>query len=112
MQTLVYCRTESKGRQTFYLSHGGRTFYLFTQNYRVSVKEFFRRGFSLCGGYDYSGSSSSAVHRTIDKIRSMIPYIERENGISILKRTGKRGRRMRGTPHVTRGRFREENEAL
>ena len=87
MKSYVFCKTEMQGLQTFYLNHLGHNYRLFSQAFRISVKEHFRNGYLLDQGYDYGSSHSSAVRRTLDKIKQAIPTVERVWNISVLKRT-------------------------
>lgn len=102
MRTYIYCKTERKGEQTFYLNHYGKTYYLFTQAYRVSVKDRFKAGYTIDNGYDYGTTHGVAVRKTLDKIKQMIPYIEKEFNICILKKTQKKERRKQCRHHYCR----------
>ena len=42
MQSKIFCKTVAKGKQSFYIAVGGKTYFLFQQAYRVSNKEFFQ----------------------------------------------------------------------
>jgi len=90
MRAYVYCITERKGEQTFYLNHFGQIYYLFSQAYRVSVRDHFRKGYSLDQGYDYGSSHSKAVRHTFDKIKKKIPVLEKRWNICVLRRTQQR----------------------
>jgi len=87
MRSYVYCITERKGEQTFYLNHFGQIYYMFTQAYRVSVRDHFRKGYPIDQGYDYGSSHSEAVRHTFDKIKKKIPLLERRWNICVLRRT-------------------------
>ena len=87
MRAYVYCTTEQKGEQTFYLKHSGVTYYLFTQEFRVSVRDHFRNGYPIDHGYAYGSSHSEAVRRTFDKIKKKIPLLEKRWNICVLRRT-------------------------
>lgn len=87
MRSYIFCRTENKGCQTFYLRHYGRNYYLFRQPYRVSVRETFQSGYELYDGYNYGTSRSTSVKKTLDKLKQAILYIEKEYGITVLRRT-------------------------
>ena len=54
MKTNVYCLTTDKGVQNFYLEACGETYYLFSQNYRRSVKEYFDQGVHIDAAIDFS----------------------------------------------------------
>ncbi|MBQ6979060.1 MAG: hypothetical protein IJQ07_00240 [Clostridia bacterium] len=92
MKTFIYCKTEKKGEQTFYLNHYGKTYYLFTQAYRVSVRDRFQTGYIIDNGYHYSSTHGVAVRKTLDKIKQAIPYIEKEFNICVLRKTKKKER--------------------
>lgn len=47
MQAKIFCRTVAKGKQSFYVTVAGKRYYLFTQDYRVSNKEFFQNGVGI-----------------------------------------------------------------
>ena len=86
MKSYVYCKTEHRGVQTFYLNHLGHNYPLFAQAYRASVRELFHKAYLLEQGFDYT-LGGNAVRRTLDKIKQAIPHVEREWNICVLKRT-------------------------
>ena len=88
MKTQIYCRTTDKGVHTFYLRHDGLDYYLFRQDYRRGVNDFFRKGIRLDQAYDYAKAKhDSAIIRTLSKLPSHIRYIENEYGIVVLRKT-------------------------
>lgn len=89
MQAKIFCRTVAKGKQSFYVTVEGKRYYLFTQDYRVSNKEFFQNGVCISEINNYSGVHSTAVKRTLDKLPVYIRYIEKEFGVAIYKKTRK-----------------------
>lgn len=89
MQAKIFCRTVAKGKQSFYVTVAGKRYYLFTQDYRVSNKEFFQNGVGISEINNYSGVHSTAVKRTLDKLPSYIRYIEKEYGVAIYEKTQK-----------------------
>jgi hypothetical protein len=90
--TKVYCRTTDKGQQTFYVLHENRTYYLFSQDYRISNKTYFRNGLFIPELYDFSKTSSFSVRKTLEKIQKMLPYLEQEYGIVLTKKKNKKCR--------------------
>ena len=91
MKTTIYCKRTEKGMHNFYLLTGGEEFYLFTQNFRKGVQEYFGQGVSLARACDYSKSrKDSAIIKTMDKIPMFIKYIEKESGILVLEQTKKK----------------------
>lgn len=83
----VFCRTTSKGIQSFYIKVENCEYFLFAQSYRVSVKEHFRAGISINECMNYASSRSVAVRKTLDKLKVYIPYIEKEFGIAVYNKT-------------------------
>ena len=87
MKATIYCRTVEKGVQAFYVKVKGERYFLFRQNFRRSVKEFFANGVMLDKIGAYDGVHSFAVRRTLDKLPAYLQYIEKEYGIGIYDRT-------------------------
>lgn len=93
MATTIYCKTTAKDVHTFYLLHGGKDYFLFNQNFRKGVKEFFRWGVPLNCGMDFSRSKgNSALKKTMEKLPAYIRYIEKEYGIAVLEQTKKKNK--------------------
>ncbi|MBO5328778.1 MAG: hypothetical protein J6B04_06365 [Clostridia bacterium] len=90
MKVKVFCKTTEKGKQTFYLTVEGSIYYLFTQDYRVSVKEYFSRGLSVNELFNGTGRRNLAVCKTKEKIINYVKYIEKEFNLCLLKSTEKR----------------------
>ena len=91
MNKKVYCITTEKGIQSFYLEACGETHYLFSQNFRRGVKEYFGAGVHLDAAIDYSRAGhDAAILRTMRKLPAFIKYIETQYGITVLRRTAKR----------------------
>ena len=92
----IYSKITSKGMQSLYLNVDGKEYYLFTQSYRRSVKNFYSSPVSVDRGIDFSHSTGKSIRKTMEKLRLFIPYIERENGICVLNKT-KKARRPKKT---------------
>jgi hypothetical protein len=87
MNKKVYCITTEKGIQSFYLEACGETHYLFSQNFRRGVKEYFGAGVHLDAAIDYSRAGhDAAILRTMRKLPSFIKYIEKQYGIEVFRR--------------------------
>lgn len=86
----IFCKTTSKGVQSFYLSVNNKDYFLFSQAYRVTVREHFRCGLSINECLDYAQTKSCAVRRTLDKLKVYIPYIEKEYGVAVFNKTKKK----------------------
>ncbi len=94
MKTIIYCEPTQRGIHSFYLLSDGKEYYLFSQNYRKGVHEYFSRGVYLRDAMNYSRThNDSALIRTMSKLPIYIKYIEKEFGIEVLNQTKKRNRR-------------------
>ena len=47
MKATIFCRPTDKGVHTFYLNANGTEYYLFHQNYRKGVSEYYSNGVSI-----------------------------------------------------------------
>ena len=83
--TTVFCKTTNIGEQSFYICCDRNLYFLFTQKYRKSNKEYFERGVFLDKIYDFSHVHSAATKSTLEKIRRCIPQIERQEGVVLRK---------------------------
>lgn len=91
MKATIFCETSAKGIHTFFLSIDGQRYYLFNQDYRKGVQEYFGRGVSINEAMNYSRShNDSAVVRTMSKIPMYVKYIEKEYTIEVFEQTKKR----------------------
>ena len=82
----VFCRTTDKGIQAFYASVENREYFLFQQPFRISNKSYFGSGVTISQSFDHSRSHSSCVHKTMERIKKSLVYIEREYGIVVMTR--------------------------
>lgn len=93
MATMIYCRTTRKGTQSFYMIYGKDEYYLFSQAYRKSVKDYYRNGVILNKSMDHSRSHNDmALERTMSKIPMYVKYIEKEYGIAVFEQTKRKNR--------------------
>lgn len=100
MKTIIYCRPTPQGIHNFYILIEGKEFFLFNQNYRKGVHNYFSKGILLDEAYDYSKTKrNNAIIKTINKFPIYIKYIEREYGITILNQTKKRNQMFRYKKH-------------
>ena len=94
MKNFIYCKTVTKGTHAFYLKNCGYDYFLFVQDYRKGVHEYYRNGVTLEIATDYSKSKNdSAIMRTMSKLFSYVKYVEKENGIEVLEQTIKKNAR-------------------
>ena len=87
MKVKVMCRTVEKGQQAFFVKVDGKEYFLFQQEFRKSVKDFFQNGVSVNATNNYSSAHSTAVRRTLDKLPSYLHYIEKEYDVEIYEKT-------------------------
>ena len=87
MNAKIICKTVEKGQQAFFVKAEGKEYFLFQQDFRKSVKDFFQNGVNVNGVNDYSSAHSTAVRKTLDKLPTYLHYIEKEYGIEIYKKT-------------------------
>lgn len=88
MKAFISCRTTSQGIHSFYLTYCGQELFLFQQNYRHGVDEFFSKGVELNQAIRFSHAHhDSAIIRTMEKLPLYIRYIEKEHAIAVLDQT-------------------------
>lgn len=94
MKATIYCEPTSKGVHSFYLIASGTEYYLFSQDYRKGVHEYFGKGVRIDKATDFSKSRrDAAIMRTMTKIPMYIRYVEKEYGVEVLERTKRKNRR-------------------
>ena len=94
MKATIFCETMAKGIHAFYLLTNGQRYYLFIQDYRKGVQEYFGRGVPINEAMNYSRShNDSAVVKTMSKIPMYVKYIEKEYAIEVFEQTKKRNRK-------------------
>ena len=89
MQAKIFCKTIAKGKQSFYVTVNEKRYFLFTQDYRISNKEFFQNGVGISEKNKYANVHSTAVKRTLDKLPAYIRYVEKEYDVAIYEKTQK-----------------------
>lgn len=87
MKIKIFCRTVAKGKQSFYVAVDGEKYLLFTQDYRVTNREFFQNGVSVSAINNYSNVRSEAVRKTLDKHPTYLHYVENEYNVEIYERS-------------------------
>lgn len=91
MQATIMCKKTAKGVHSFYLFFKESEYFLFNQNYRKGVHEYFSKGVPLESSRDYAkANKDSAVIRTMTKLPLYIKYIEKEYGLAIFEKTKKK----------------------
>ena len=106
MANTIYCKTVAKGKQAFYVKVEGRDYYLFSQDYRISNKEFFQNGVTVDRALNHSSSRSEAVRKTMTKLVPYIRYIEQEYDLEVLRKTIKNNEKKKNRKPYKRDTFR------
>jgi len=87
MAIKIYCKPTAKGVHSFYLVDGQNEYYLFSQAYRKGVAAYYRDGVLIDKATQHSKArGDTAVLRTMDKLPVYIRYLEKEQGIKVLRR--------------------------
>lgn len=93
MKATIYCEPTAKSVHSFFLITSGTTYFLFSQDYRKGVHEYYKNGVRLDEATNFSRSHrDNAIRRTMTKIPIYIKYIEKEYGIEILEQTKKKNK--------------------
>jgi hypothetical protein len=88
----IFCRRRGEMHE-FYISADGTEYYLFTQAFRRSVDEYYRQGVIIDKAISHGiGRKDRAIHKTMDKLKLYIRYIEAQEEIVLLRKTGKKMR--------------------
>ena len=101
MAPFIFSKNTEKGKHSFYLSFNGNDYFLFTQKYRVSNKDYFGNKVFLDDALNHSLSKSHSVRKTMTKLIPYIRYVEQEYGIEVLRKTIKNNKRkLNNKPNV------------
>lgn len=99
-------RSQKEGQlyHDFYLSNCNEAYYLFSQEFRRGVHNYYRGGIRLSQAVDYSRSHrDSAIVRTMSKIPVYLRYVEQTEGLVVLERSKRlNARKMRRRTHGER----------
>jgi hypothetical protein len=94
MKEIIYCEPTDRGVHNFYLLCDEKSYYLFSQDYRKGVQEYFARGVSINESMKFSKAhNDSAITRTMSKIPIYVKYIEKEYAIEVYEQTKKTKRK-------------------
>ena len=99
MANTICCETTAKGVQSFFIHANGETHFLFSQNFRRGVKDYFERGVRIDEAINFKrANGNSAIIHTMEKLPSYIRYVEREYGMEVLKRTARKNQSRKRRP--------------
>lgn len=92
MKTIVYCKSTAHNVQSFYMRSEVGNYYLFSQNFRQVVHDYFKNGVILDNAIrPVNRDKSKVIYRTMDKIRKNIEYLEKEYEIKVFNKTKEKG---------------------
>lgn len=85
-QAVINCREIKKGTLGFFVSVKGREYYLFAQSFHPAVMNRYRNNMVL---KEALSAAKSRKHpgcmKVREKLLKILPYIEKEYGLSLLK---------------------------
>lgn len=88
MKEKIYCKITDKEIHSFYLSTNKGDYFLFQQNYRKGVNDYFEKGVTLNEALNFSKSrQDNAIMRTMSKLPTYIKYVEKEYKVEVLEKT-------------------------
>ena len=87
MRAKIFCKETTLGVHDFYVQVDGQNYFLFRQDFKKSVKDFFANGVSVNEINKYSLAHSAVVRNTLDKLPIYIKYVEKEYGVAIYEKT-------------------------
>ena len=91
MKTKVFCEVSRQGVHSLYLLFEGKRYFLFSQNYRKSVQDFFTKPVPLNETMNFSKAHhDTALIKTFSKISIYGQYVEKEQGIEVYEKTKKK----------------------
>lgn len=69
MRTMIICQTPQKGMHSFYAIVNNKSYFLFSQDFRHGVHDYFENGVSLNEAINHSKAhNDSAILRTMSKL--------------------------------------------
>ena len=92
--SVIRCTSPVRGKLYFFVAADGEEHYLFGQTFRLSLWNRFRSGVRLEDALDWA-KSHPADQKVCEKLFKAIPYIEKEYGLTLLRKSRKASRRAR-----------------
>jgi len=91
MNNIIYCKSTGHNVQSFYVRTKEGEFYLFTQNYKQSVHDYYAGGVNIGNAISSpSGRRDACINKTMEKLPKFLTYIEKEFDVEILDKTKKK----------------------
>ena len=92
-QSIVICTQPVRGTLYFYVKSSGEEHYLFGQTFRASLWNRYRFGVRLDDALDWGKCRCPADRKVCEKLFKSISWIEKEYGLSLLRKSRKSPRR-------------------
>lgn len=86
---VIYCKdSNTKGIIDFYITSANKSIYMFSQKFRHSTYNYYRKGVLLKDAFNYKKiHNDKAIMNVIKRILPTLSYIEKVYSVSIMKRT-------------------------
>lgn len=111
MKNKIYCKETNYGKLSFYVRVDNKDYFLFSQDFKKSVSDYFSLGVSIDESNDYSLGHGVAVRKVLDKLPSYVRYVEKEFNLAIYNKT-KREKSYKKTTGYKRDNFKWQDYAL
>ena len=102
---VIHCTQPIRGALYFFVVSEGERYYLFGQSFRPSLWNRYRFGVQLDDALDWDKCRHNPAGRKVcEKLFKALPYIEKEYGVVLLRRSGRKS--------PDRGRLRRRDRGL
>ena len=102
---VIFCTQSVRGTLEFFVSSGGETHFLFRQAFRASLWYRYRYSVRLDDALDWDKCRHNPAGRKVcEKLFKALPYIEKEYGVVLLRRSSRKS--------PDRGRLRRRDRGL
>ena len=90
---IIICKATKHGKQNFFLLNGMDEYFLFNEDFKKGVHDYYFRGVRLDDANNFSKCKrNTALMKTMSKIPMYVKYLEREHGLEIFETTRRRNR--------------------
>lgn len=92
---VILCTQPIRGTLYFFVVSEGERYYLFGQSFRPSLWDRYRFGVRLDDALDWEKGRFPADRKVCERLFKSIPYIEKEYGLVLLRKSRKTSRQRR-----------------